>query len=491
MRHVETTSRMLRAAVGLALALAVVAASSCAGHTGGAGTAAVTRGSRPTRSRTTDGQTSASGWVGTYPSGIPFDGPTGTTTSDTHVPYVPTPPDDPYAGTGYTVLRTAADLEQMRRNPSGRYALGCDIDLQAVEWTPIGNDAAPFTGELQGDGFTIKNVKITKKASGCEAGGGLFGNAEGSTICNLSVEGSYRAPGGLAGIAGKAGTLECCAFRGTIESLPDGGASFATAGLCVQGELIRDCRFDGTLRGGGDSLCGIAARAGSIIFCRAYGELIITQGTNLCAAGIGDTAEFLYGCVNAANISESPGASALLLTGVVNRVTSITASANHGDFLLHTPTVSVRGVANVADTVDSCYNTGDVSGGLFNYAGIVADAVTVSGCYNAGTLIGSAGLRYAGSIACMEDVRVINCHTLAHRFPLADDGRVYRFAKQTEYARTADMASIAKILGPQYTDVPGDTPVLDWERAYSSDSIIASPQTDSDDAYVFPPRLLP
>ena len=67
---------------------------------------------------------------------------------------------------------------------NGYYKLVADIDLSAVEWTPIGSEATPFTGVLDGNGYKIKNLTITTTVSNIA---GLFGVSSG-TIKNIMLE---------------------------------------------------------------------------------------------------------------------------------------------------------------------------------------------------------------------------------------------------------------------------------------------------------------
>ena len=89
-----------------------------------------------------------------------------------------------YAGIypeGYTPISTAEELKNISLN--GKYILLNDIDLGGAEWTPIGTKENPFTGEFDGNGYTVSNFKITTG----RAYVGLFGYNEG-VIKNLGVE---------------------------------------------------------------------------------------------------------------------------------------------------------------------------------------------------------------------------------------------------------------------------------------------------------------
>ena len=68
-----------------------------------------------------------------------------------------------------------------------------DIDLKNEEWIPIGDDRSQrteFHGTFDGQGYTVSNVKITKKTDiddEDKSSYGLFGNVKG-TVKNLTVE---------------------------------------------------------------------------------------------------------------------------------------------------------------------------------------------------------------------------------------------------------------------------------------------------------------
>ena len=87
--------------------------------------------------------------------------------------------------------------------------LANDIDLKNEEWIPIGDDRSQRTewhGIFDGQGYTVKNVKITKKTDRDDANKssyGLFGNVKGTvknlTVENVSVSGAPKFIGALIG----------------------------------------------------------------------------------------------------------------------------------------------------------------------------------------------------------------------------------------------------------------------------------------------------
>ena len=62
---------------------------------------------------------------------------------------------------GYIGIYTAEDLNNIRNNLSGKYILMNDIDLSVYEnWEPIGDMENPFTGEIDGNNFSAKNLSL-------------------------------------------------------------------------------------------------------------------------------------------------------------------------------------------------------------------------------------------------------------------------------------------------------------------------------------------
>ena len=63
--------------------------------------------------------------------------------------------------------------------------LGADIDLNNMEWTPIGTSDAPFKGTFDGNDMTISNLNVNMPG---KSNAGLFGFTRDGEIKNLTVE---------------------------------------------------------------------------------------------------------------------------------------------------------------------------------------------------------------------------------------------------------------------------------------------------------------
>ena len=61
---------------------------------------------------------------------------------------------------GYTVINNVDQLNLIRENLDGKYILGANINMNGINWEPIGDENNPFTGVLNGNGYTISNLSI-------------------------------------------------------------------------------------------------------------------------------------------------------------------------------------------------------------------------------------------------------------------------------------------------------------------------------------------
>ena len=84
------------------------------------------------------------------------------------------------------LIVTADDLLAIAKNPSASYRLGADIDMSKVTLTkPI---AESFSGTLDGNGYSIKNLTIKGENAA------LFGTVTG-TVSNIYIKGNITASG--------------------------------------------------------------------------------------------------------------------------------------------------------------------------------------------------------------------------------------------------------------------------------------------------------
>ena len=106
------------------------------------------------------------------------------------------------------VITSAAELQAVNDDLDAYYVLGNNISLNGQNFEPIGNEwDGPFTGTLDGKGFTISY--LTVKRTDLKYAG-LFGYMEGTVqnlkLANVNISGG-RYAGGVAGAVGVGGAF--------------------------------------------------------------------------------------------------------------------------------------------------------------------------------------------------------------------------------------------------------------------------------------------
>ncbi len=187
--------------------------------------------------------------------------------------------------------------------PNANAVLKNDIDLSVTtsthtskEWTPIGSEAAPFSGTFDGSNYTVSGMSITTAADYI----GLFGYVTG-TVENMTVNGSIIVTGNTMNVGGIAGTVN----NGTLSHLTSyvyildydstkgcaGGVAAEAAGTDgTSGSTVEYCVYKGSLSAIGtlDCVGGIVGymNAAAISNCANLGTVDTTNGTAAASAGI-------------------------------------------------------------------------------------------------------------------------------------------------------------------------------------------------------------
>ncbi|MBR3820422.1 MAG: hypothetical protein IKJ37_02240, partial [Kiritimatiellae bacterium] len=119
---------------------------------------------------------------------------------------------------GYIVIHTAQEfIDAINDDMGGYYALGADIDFNGIDYTSLENNIDSFWGELNGNGYKIKNLTIDSS----EEYVGLFGSADGAYIDNVIIENvnikDDRYVDALVGKAFSTTITNCGVIGGTVE----------------------------------------------------------------------------------------------------------------------------------------------------------------------------------------------------------------------------------------------------------------------------------
>ena len=255
---------------------------------------------------------------------------------------------------GYTLIKTADDLNNIRNNLSGKYILMNDIDLSSYSnWQPIGDfdmntgSGDIFTGELNGNGHVIKNLNINRPTEDNVA---LIvattGKIQNIGLENIFIHGNISVSGLVSFSNG--GFFSNCYVSGVIEGIASVGGVTSLAYF----SNYEDTYFYGDVSG--DSYVGglIGQSFSEINNCYSTGSV---SGSYIAAGGlIGMFSGNIKNSYSNSNVNGNAGVGGLL------------------------------GVTLEVSTMDSCYAAGKVSGisSLGGLIGEIGNDFTISNSYN-------------------------------------------------------------------------------------------------------------
>ena len=136
------------------------------------------------------------------------------------------------------------------------YQLSKGIDLNNLDWQPIGTKVFPFKGSFDGDTHTIKGLYINSVV-GYQ---GLFGSMEGGTIKKVNL-------------------IDCNITAGEIMMNLDFNG--AIVGYNKNGN-IEECTFSGTFTNNGNAAGGIVGKSegtnARVAYCQNLGIMVANNG---------------------------------------------------------------------------------------------------------------------------------------------------------------------------------------------------------------------
>lgn len=297
---------------------------------------------------------------------------------------------------GYTPIYTAEDLYNIRNNLSGKYILMNDIDLSVYEnWEPIGSSETPFKGEIDGNKFLIKSLKIIQNEKQ-NIYAGFFAYCQNSLIKNISIidfdmqTNSEKITAGIIAATIEDSKISNCIVSGTM--------NINSSDRMVVGGIV------GTASG--HSVINRCKNLSNISTCMEYTKAISIY--NYCVGGIiGSSNASVSECSNHGNIETTAD----------------------GKENLYLAAIQAGGITGIAfGEVLNCYNVGDVSASgqskktmLGGIAGYRMPAKNLISVYSIGNIYCDENNAYIGSIVgCMDeffsidetlgDTTVANCY---------------------------------------------------------------------------------
>ncbi len=340
------------------------------------------------------------------------------------------------------------------------YFLLNNIDLDGVEWTPIGSFDNPYTGKFDGNGYVISNFTITRYGVGRL---GFFGYNDG-IVQNLGLsdfqihtEGSGNViVGGLVG--GNAGTVTSCYTMGEIDIDEAVGTVYA-GGLVGEndGGTITDCYAEVDVSASSSAKICAGGLVGysyknAIVNCYATGAISATVSSynpEVYAGGLigesgntGVTDCYATGDVTAAASGGNAYAYAGGLAGKSDNNAIITGCYATGEVIATSDSCSACAGGLVADnksTITDSYATGDVSAitDSENYAVLAGGLVASNGvsgvildCYATGDIsaVGNATIYVGGLVGSNYIGTITDCYATGDVTVTANGGNAYAYA---------------------------------------------------------------
>ena len=323
-------------------------------------------------------------------------------------------------------------LDSSKWGEDSTYNLNTDIDIGNVAaFSPIGSDAQPFKGTLEGNSHTISNFTYGSSTSGTRSDSaiGIFGYTEDAVIQNVKFDDIVIT------VHSNAGTVVGMAKNTTFSNIQvtnsdingnqdgwlDGGINFGgIVGLTMTASEISDCSFSGNVSGS-NSTGGIAgdfigvctnssstglitgdARVGGLLgnaigtITDSFSEADVSSDSgNVVIAGLGGLIGTFYGG-SISNCNSSGDVDIIFPASVVNE--------SCGGFI----GIASYASSELRSSISNCNSTGNVSGDT--YVGGFAGAIigNVSNCQAFGNVTGN---RYSGGFVgrLSNDSFISNC----------------------------------------------------------------------------------
>lgn len=173
--------------------------------------------------------------------------------------------------------------------------LDADIDLNNVEWTPVGQTGATqFSGTFDGQNHIICNLSITNNDEGGNCATGLFGWLNSATVKNIKISGAtitgHHNVGTIAGYLETSGcTIENCTVENatiSCTSVNDDANGDKCGGIVGHagnaGVLVKGCVVtNSTISAGRDAgqVVG-AAKEANVVNCSATNVTVTANGSS-------------------------------------------------------------------------------------------------------------------------------------------------------------------------------------------------------------------
>ncbi|MBR1977332.1 hypothetical protein IKA15_03540 [bacterium] len=302
---------------------------------------------------------------------------------------------------GYTCVTTAQELKDalVAGDSSCKVMLMADINLDDLgldatgsNWSAVGDATTRFQGTLDGNGYTIHNLKINATSDYQ----GLIGDAAtSSTIKNLKINNAnIENTGTYTGIltGANSGTIENCSI--TNSDIKSEGER--TGGLVGQNlGKVDSCKIEANVKGKANTGGLVGINSNLIISCIVTGSVVGSETNTGGFVGQNNTSGSYNGkienCYSRADVTgttitggfvgESKGNSTIISSYATGNITG------SNDY-----TGGFAGFIRNRGSITSCYAKGDARGngdGVGGFIGRIENLGTINSCYAKGNVSGN------------------------------------------------------------------------------------------------------
>jgi len=276
-------------------------------------------------------------------------------------------------------IATVADLYKIRFYNDKYFILTNDIDFNGTifamsegrsGWDPIGTISAPFVGNIDGKGFSLKNLYVNLPEN---TGVGLFAAIDNSNIRNINFDNAFvscLSSGGA--LAGSATLSEVSGINVSGRINGESNNIGGIVGNDING-IIKQCSSESTVAGN-ENVGGIAGSSQIIEACFSRSDV---KGRSFIGGITGENSLRISMCRSESTVNAYQKAG-----GIAGAGESIVFSSNYG-------TVSVSegyaaGIVGYSDgTIAYSYNLGLIKGNELVYG---IGGYQIFQCYSAGKL---------------------------------------------------------------------------------------------------------
>lgn len=269
--------------------------------------------------------------------------------------------------------------------------LGVNVDLDGLDWEPIGGDPSyggtTFEGNFDGQGNTITGLHILSHLT-CQA---FFGSVREGTLSNFSLKGDVQGRANAAGVVATAINENFVNIVSDVDVFSTGFyKNVDTAGLCGiyfaddPGSTFefRDCVNNGGIRANDWEVAGLASGLGlsegtelKLTNCENHGYVSVNASSKKPADAIAGLVAICdgrgtYTFENCKNVAQVKGSEVAGVAGLVGSIA--------------TENTTFKNCSNSGDIETGALNEGSVAAGILAYAGNAG--YRVEGCSNTGAL---------------------------------------------------------------------------------------------------------